>query len=77
MKAKVLSRNQGKLKILLEDSRILVIEPDVAKWFNPMLRAGDTGEMYMDKERGRMRFTIDAVENDLTPKPPDDIILPL
>lgn len=77
MKAKVLSKMKGKLKILLEDSRILIFEADVAKLLNPALQWGDTGELFMDDSRGRMRFIIDAVENDLTPVPPADIITPL
>lgn len=59
-KAAVTFQFQGKLHILLEDGRTLKLGAVEAHSLNPALKYGDIGWLWLDTERKKWRFQIQA-----------------
>lgn len=64
----------GKLKLKLDDGRILIVTADSVKSMCKFIQYGDTGTLYND-ERQRTKFMIDA-EDMLPPEKICDIMTP-
>ena len=75
MKAKVIFKREGRVKLLLVDGRVLFLSAPVVKRLNPAMQWGDTGTLVVDHVRRRWRFQIDVT--DVLPiEIPRDIITP-
>jgi hypothetical protein len=64
----------GKLKLKLEDGRVLAVSGDSVSSMCKFIKYGDTGTLYND-ERQRTKFKIDA-EDMLPPEKICDIMIP-
>lgn len=75
MKAKVLWKFGGKVKLYLEDGRFMVLQPDEVKSVNPAMRWGDYGTLTQVNDK--VKFIPYAEEVDLRPiAKPDTIRTP-
>ena len=60
MRAKVIFKFEGKVKLQLENGSIVILPPNQAHQLNPCIQLGDTGTLVQDTLRNRSRFILDA-----------------
>lgn len=74
MKAKVVLKFGGKTRLRLEDGRVLELNQEQLRHFNPAVKQGDTGTLYNDPRTGALKFKIDYTDVELTDPAEQDTI---